>query len=252
VASRRGRRAIAPGLLSLALLLLGFAAPAEANDSIAPISGDLSAATDGALEKRLRFLTTRFEAGERYARYWQTGFTTAWASGIVVGSVQASLSSEPDNRVPAIVTATKGVIGTTRLLLSPHPARLGAAPLDVERENERATLEARVIAGERQLLAIEKRAERRTSWIPHLANAGLNLAGGGVIFALGNPSDAIQNVAIGIAFGELMIWTQPRRGIRDSKDYRALVAKGVRLPRKPPMTISVAPTSRGGLLQIRF
>lgn len=236
----------------LGLTLLAVPWTAVAADREAEISGALSGLTNRELERRLEFLETRFRAQQSYARSWQTGFTAAWATGAALGTVQASLSSEPDNRVPAIVTAAKAAIGTTKLLVSPHPARLGAAPLEIQRETRRATLEARLLAGERQLLAIEHKARERRSWVAHAANVGLNALGGGIIVALGNPSDAIQNVGVGILFGEVMLWSMPKRGIQDLQDYRALVSTGVRRPVEPVTSVVIVPMSRGAAVEIRF
>ncbi len=237
-------------LLWLALTAVPWTAVAA--DREAAISGELSRLTNRELERRLAFLETRFRAQQTYARYWQTGFTSAWATGAVLGTVEASLSSEPDNRVPAIVTAAKAAIGTTKLLVSPHPARLGAAPLEIQRETRRATLEARVRAGERQLLAIEHKAHERRSWVAHAANIGLNALGGGIIVAVGNPSDAIQNVGLGILFGEVMLWSMPKRGIEDLQDYRVFVSESVRRPVEPATSVVIAPMSRGARVEIRF
>lgn len=218
----------------------------------APISGDLSILSDAQLEERIRFLESRFGAGQRNAQLWQHGFTGAWASGAVIGTLQASLSSEPDNRVPAIVTAGKAVIGTTRLLLSPHPARLGVTPLDIDAADRRTTLEAQVAAGEKHLLQIDSRARGRKNWIAHAANFGLNAIGGGVIVGLGNPSDAISNVGVGILFGELMLWTMPARGERDLSDYRSVVRSGDVNPRSPKPRVAFAPTTTGVVMQVQF
>jgi hypothetical protein len=236
----------------VAFALFGWPALAGAQPLDAPISGDLSRLSNAQLEQRIQFLRGRFRAGERHARYWQTGFTLAWATGAALGTVQASLSSEPDNRVAAVVTATKAAIGTTKLLLSPNPARLGDAPLSVQGPDARTTLEARLVAGERQLLAIDHKARERTSWTAHAANLGLNAAGGGIIVALGNPSDAIQNAGVGVLFGEVMLWSMPRRGIDDLAEYRALVATGVRRPLRPGVSLSIGAAWRRGLLRIRF
>jgi len=220
--------------------------------SEAPVSGDLSILTDAELEDRVAFLKTRFKDGERYAQIWQSGFTGAWAAGAVIGTVQASLSSEPDNRVPAIVTAGKAVIGTTRLLLSPHPARLGTSPLEVEAGDRRTLLEAQVMAGEVHLLEIESKARGRKNWIAHAANIGLNAVGGGIIVGLGNPSDAISNVGVGILFGELMLWTMPSRGEEDLRDYRTIVRNGAVNPKPPKPRVAFGPTTTGVFLQVQF
>ena len=241
----------------LASLMLAFSVGVQAHAGtasarVAPISGELSTLSDAELETRVDFLRSRFEAGERYARLWQRSFTGAWAAGAVLGSVQAGLTSKSRNRVSPIVTASKAVIGTTRLLLDPHPARLGSRPLDVSAKDPRGKLEAMVLAGEEHLLEIEHKAQGRRNWIAHAANVGLNALGGGLIIGLGKPTDAIQSVGVGVVFGELMLWSAPKRGEQDLRDYRSVVRNGALTPKSPDPRVSFAPTTNGVFLQIQF
>ena len=246
------------GLAAIALWVGLGAVPAWAEDDpalplrSAPISGDLSGLSDAELERRIGLLARDFEEGEAYASGWQWGFTGAWSAGIVIGTVQAAALETGDGRIPGIVTATKGVIGTTRLLLDPVPGRLGTEPLRAVPGDSRNALETRLRAGEEQLLRIEKASHDRDKWYTHTANVALNALGGGVIIAFGDGSDAYVNVGLGIAFGELLIFTKPRRGIEDLETYRNDISGAPRRPADPEASLSLVPQANGLGIAIRF
>ena len=56
-------------------------------------------------------------------------------------------------------------------------------------------------------------------WKPHLIGWAVNLAGGAVIWAFGDSSDALISTISGIAISELAIYSQPGRAINDLEDY---------------------------------
>jgi len=240
------------GLALVAALLCGsgIASAAGAGEPRAPLSGELAGLSEAELERRIAFLEERLEDGRRPTRLWQFGFTSAWSLGIVAGGVQAGLSDEHDTRVRGIVTATKAAIGTARLALRPHPGWRGAEPLHAVEGEGRDALEARLRAGEEQLVAVARRARRSRSWVPHLANFGVNAAGSAVTLALGNPSDAAVSFGVGTAMGTVLILSSPTRGAGDLKAYRRDVlgeSAGQTHPRW-----SLAPMGRGLLLSVRF
>ena len=86
--------------------------------------------------------------------------------------------------------------------------------------NSREARLARLAEGEVLLQAVAKRAQQRTDWRMHAGNIALNLAGAGFIFGFGRDSDAWESLGIGIAVGELSIWSEPQSGIQDLSDYQ--------------------------------
>jgi hypothetical protein len=231
------------------LLCLGTAARADdATDGA--VSGDLAALTDSEIGDRVSFLIERFEAGQTNAKIWQYGFTGGWGLGVVIGTTLAATANGKDERVNGIVTAVKAAIGTTRLALTPLPGRLGAAPIlelpDASREDKLARLRA----GEEHLLRIDERARERKHWLPHVGNVAINLAGGGVILGLGDATDAAISTAVGIAAGEIMIWTMPWRGESDLADYKGRFETTT--PQKPQVSWWLAPRIGGASLEVRF
>ena len=119
-------------------------------------------------------------------------------------------AEDGDDRVRAIVDATKSAVATPLTLLrDPLPANVGAQPMRDVPGDDRAARMERLAVGERQLLASAARAETRYSLRRHLIVLGGNLLGGAAILTLGDAEDALQSAAIGTAIGEAQIWSQP-------------------------------------------
>ena len=238
------------GLIALLVLSL-LAAPALADDppAGAPITPNAQGLSDAELDRRIEWLEQTLDAGAGYSKRWQYGWSSGYAVGMVGGAVQAGLTSKNDTRVNAIVTASKALIGTTRLLLTPHPGRLGAQPMrDVVGTNHDAKLQ-RLAAGEAQLEEVAERAEKRHRWQRHAGSVALNLIGGGFIFGFGDDTDAAVSIGVGLVVGELMIWTSPKRAEADLQSYRQQFAS---TPQDPPWTVSLVPMTGGAGIKIDF
>jgi hypothetical protein len=221
-----------------------------------------SGLSDSELDARLAFLEGRLDDGETYAKFWQWGWTGGYGLGVVIGVGQSitccsNKKSGPANsvkkkrneqRVTHYVTAAKGAIGTTRMLLMRHPGRHGAdAMRAIEGDSREAKLE-RLAKGEELLQAVAKSAERRWSWKAHAGNIGLNLAGAGFIFGFGRESDAWESLGIGIGVGTLQILSAPKRGIKDLEDYETRF--GMKTASR--FNWSIVPTMSGAALQVTF
>jgi hypothetical protein len=233
---------------ALSLLLIASPALAEDSQSSAGITSDPSSLSDAELDKRIDWLQTTLDDGAFYSKLWQHGWTGGYATGIVIGTVQAATTSKNDTRVSAIVTASKAVIGTGRLLLDSHPGRLGAQPmLDISGDGRDAKL-SRLAAGEAQLLKVGERAEKRLRWQRHAGSLALNLAGGAFVWGFADLEDAAVSVGVGILVGELMIFTSPKRGAADLTSYQQRFA-GVS---RDKWTVSLVPTFNGAKIRVDF
>ncbi len=240
-------RSIARSVLLVSVVLFA-AGPSAAQQGA--LSGDLSGLSNAEIDSRVAFLTERLQDGKRNATFWQEGFTVGWTVGAGLGTAQAILANSSETRANGIVTAVKAAIGVTRLVVWPHPGRLGAEPiLAIEGDSREARL-ARLEAGENQLARTKKYASSRTDWLPHVANVGLNLAGGGVLLGVGRTSDALVSAGIGIVFGELLIWTSPARSVQDVEDYRRDFVATV--PSSPEVAWRLAPRMGGGAIEVSF
>ncbi len=215
--------------------------------------------SDSELDARLAFLEKRLDDGETWAKTWQWGWTTGYSLGIVIGVGQAIDCCEKrksgrfgpernDERVNYIVTAAKGLIGTTRMLYWRHPGRNGADEMRAIEGSSREAKLARLAKGEDVLQSVAKAGERRWNWKSHAGNIGLNLAGGAFIFGFGRDSDAWESMGVGIAVGTLNILSAPKRGIKDLDDYQTKF--GMKTASR--FDWSIVPTAGGAAIQVTF
>jgi hypothetical protein len=225
--------------------------------------------SDSELDERLAFLEERLDDGETYSKVWQWGWTGGYSLGIVIGVTQSITccsnkkagfkwdgidgnnsvkKKRNEQRVTHYVTAVKGVIGTTRMLLMRHPGRHGADAMRAIEGDSREAKLARLAKGEEVLQSVAKTAERRWNWKAHAGNIGLNLAGAGFIFGFGRESDAWESLGIGIGVGTLQILSAPKRGIQDLNDYETRF--GMKTANRFNWTI--VPTMGGAALKVTF
>lgn len=239
-------------ILAVATLLPGLLAggPARAQGAgpVGAISGDLSSLSDADIDARIRFLEERLDEGRRNAQIWQYGFTSGYSLGAVLGTVQASTTSDSDTRVSAIVSAVKAVGGTARLLLAPHPARHGADAMRAVPGGSREDRLRRLAAGEDLLQEIVERTETRWSWKRHAANLAVNAAGAAIVWPVGDRDDALIGAGVGIAVGTIMTFTMPWRSIDDAEDYRRRFG----MARKPGVRFGLASLPKGLALRVDF
>ncbi len=249
---RRGTALRSCLVIGLILALCQTTATAEQRASAAPsgsISGDLSSLGDDEVRRRLAFIMECLDDGELFAEMWQYGFSAGYGLGIAIGAVQAGIADDAGARASAIVSAVKAVGGTTRLVLAPHPGRLGSTAILAMPGATPAQRLARLVEAEVVLAAVEERAHSRLHWLSHASNVGINLAGGGVVLAFGDLTDAAVSVGIGIVVGEVMAFSMPWRGIRDVELYRSRFVTG-RATRAGGWRFVVRPG--GGAIQLSF
>lgn len=200
------------------------------------------------VETRLVFLEQRLEAAQFEGRLWYYGWLGLYGAGITYNSTRAALTGDNDTRLASLVTVGKSMVGVTQMLLEPLPARLGADPIRAMPAATPEQVRARLNAAESLLLESAERAGRKYTWWPHISNALLNLAGGGIILAFGEWQDAAVQTGLGLAFGEARIWTVPNRPLADLAAYEA------RYGRVPEADTGwyLVPRVNGAALVLRF
>lgn len=232
-----------------ALLVMGASAPVQAGETrtdpaIERCTGDVGA--------RLRFLEDSLAGDRGYADLWWKGWGSVFVGGIVVQGTRAAFEEEQGKRAEFIVTAVKSGIGLTRALWSPPPARLGASELAGMPTDTDAGCAERLARAEEILRrnAEDSRDERR-SWIPHLANFGLNLAGAVIVAEGFDESSGWASGALGFAVGEGRIWSYPWQAVGELEEYeRRFPASGV--PQSPPTSLHFESWGAGARVTLRY
>ncbi len=226
------------GTVTVAALAFGAGAPVLAQQIEIPFELEDLSLTEA--EARLGFIEERLDDGRRTAQVWQYGWTGAFAVGLVSSTAQAVLADDGDERVYQIVGAVKSAGALGQMLTDPLPARLGADPVRAVPADSAEGRLQRLAVGERQLVENAARAESRYSWRRHLEGVTTNLIGGGVIYALGDSTDALVSTLSGILVGELQIWSQPWRATSDLGDYRnafpsTMASRGIEWQLRPTL-----------------
>jgi hypothetical protein len=206
--------------------LLAAGGPARAQmpvfDLSLPEVAEIATADDDAeVRERLRFLEERLEAVQGAGQVWHWTWFGIHGAGIAAGVAELAIADDADGRVAGLVNAGKSVVGIGRILYDPLPARLGADPVRALPDATPAQRQVRLRLAEALLEESAERAERKYTPWPHLGNALINLVGGGIIWGLGDWRDAAISTGLGLALGEVRIWTLPTQPARDLDDYRA-------------------------------
>jgi hypothetical protein len=233
------------------ILALGGCAPALAADpDRAPAAP--RALCESGTEARLRFLEEHLEGRRTYADLWWKGWNTVYAGGIVVEGVRAGLEDDRGERADRIVGAVKSGIGLAQNLWSPPPARLGASELDDLPTDSPEGCAQRLARAEEILRRnAEASHDERRSWIPHLGNLGLNLAGALIVAKGFDERSGWGSGALGFAVGEVRIWSYPWHAGGALEEYeRRFPASGV--PQGPPTTWRIESWAGGARVVLRY
>lgn len=254
------------GCLGLLLLLVFIILPAA-------YAQDKAALSDDQVKERLSFIEKALDSGQTCAKVWFYGWIAAYSTG---AAVQWGLSIAHWNDVkPAddspnapevrdrtfaqdmLVGGTTTALGICGLWLDPFLPAYGPNQLRSLPENTPEERRAKLLRAEGLLRQCAQREKDGRGWLNHLLNMGVNAAAGLVtVLVFDRPwTDGLITFAAGEAVSLLNIYTQPRRAIRDLKNYeiKHWGQQGAYIPEAPSdnkWTFSLYP---GGIsLGLRF
>lgn len=224
-----------------------FAETAAVEDSKEP----LFAACDPFDRERMQFLEERLDSNGTYAKRWWWAWNGVFVVGMGYQGTNAAFEDNRGKRADLIASAAKSAIGLTRNLWSPPTAKLGTDDLpeldgaDPERCRQRLQM-----AETRLRESAEEGHKNRWSWKPHLANVALNMAAGVVVAEMYERDAAYLNAGIGIAIGELRIFTFPWQAEDDVEEYERRF--GSSAPQAPETSWRIEPWHQGARLVVSF
>lgn len=215
---------------TMLVLLLLRAAPlaAEAPDPATPPEAAVADASDADasdadVTARLDFLVQRLDEGRSYADHWARGWIALFSLSAATSAGWAVTRRDPAGRTDAFVGAAKATLGAaTHVTTIAYSANRGAADVLAL---PRATPDQRRAAlgvAERILRTNARDEGQRRSWLRHLGNLAVNVAGGLIVGLVHHDwRIAGLSTAVGIGGGEAVIWSQPWRAPGDWADYEA-------------------------------
>jgi hypothetical protein len=220
--SRAPKHRILVALLAAAWMISGTARGQHPDGSVAVDEIVVAAdATNDDTTARLRFIEQRLEGQVACAEAWTWSWTAFNMAGGAFQAYRAVGTGNAAERTDEILAAVKAGIGIITRLARPLHARRGAAELRNLPETTPAEREHKLIVAERLLRRNASEARVRMTWVPHVMNIALNTIGALIVWGVHDaPGTAWQSAGIGIAVGEISIWTQPARATRDLSDYQ--------------------------------
>jgi len=166
---------------------------------------------------KIDFIQASFDKGQTRAKLWSYTWTTLFGVATGIQTYQA-ISSRHD-RVSNIVAASESFMGVAALMIDPFHARSSGSEL---REIPEVTLEeqkTKLEKAEKWLERNYKQEKLGRSWLSHLGVLAVGIIGAGIVWHYEGRNNALINGLSAIAGGELLIWTQPTKAIKDYHDY---------------------------------
>lgn len=165
---------------------------------------------DEEVRARLAFLRAALEDTKLHGQLWAWGWLGFYALGVGAQSVRAAIEDRPSVRADFVVSAVKSGIGIVTHTLRLPRSRLGADDIPAYDPRDPAGNLAALRLAEAALRQDARRAAQRYSWIAHATSVLLNVAGA-LVVGLGydNWPRGITSAAVGIAVGQVVVWSQP-------------------------------------------
>jgi hypothetical protein len=214
--------ALRAGVFALLLVNVGAEAAARASHC-APISGGVPELGNIDAEVRLRFLRDRLKLAAHKTRIWAFTWTGIYSSVIVYNLAQLNVGDR-DNLIDNGIGASASLVGVLSVALLP-PKIIGDQ-FWLERRLRHAAPGTDVCAllaeAEGLLVRDAKGAAFGKSPLVHAGSFVFNVGVGFLLgFGFGHWGQAALQSLLGIAVGEVMIFTQPAEIVRDLSRYRA-------------------------------
>ena len=182
------------------------------------VEADLES-SESNINERIDFIQTSFDKGQTRAKLWS--YTWIAINGAATGYQTYQAISSSHDRVFNIVGASQSFLGLAVMIVDPFQARSSGSDL---REIPGSTPEEqknKLDKAENWLERNYKQEKRGRSWLSHLGVIAISLIGAGIVWHYNGSKNGIISALSNVAGGELLIWTQPTRAIKDYGDYHS-------------------------------
>jgi len=190
--------------------------------------------SDDQIKVRLRFIESALGSAQPHAQTWLDGWIAGYGAGAMTmvslanahwNDVKLDEYSQPvadrDFAEDMLVGGLTFALGVGGMVIDPFVPAYGPDSLWLMPEGTPEERRLKLIKAEELLRECAKREKRGRGWSTHLLNLGVNAAAGLVtVLAFDRPwYDGLITFASGEAVSLVNIFTQPRRAIRDLKNY---------------------------------
>jgi hypothetical protein len=200
---------------------------------------EIAGLPDEQVKERLGFIENALRSAQPRARTWWYGWIAGYSAGAIV---QGSLAVAHWNDVKSdknspnapkvrdrgfaedmLVGSATFALGVGGLLIDPFLPATSAKKLGRIPETTPEERQSKLLQAEELLRRCARREKDGRGWGTHLLNIGANAAAGLVTTLAFHRkwSDGLITFALGESVSLMNIYTQPRRAIRDLKNYEA-------------------------------
>ncbi|MGO8991295.1 MAG: hypothetical protein ACLQGU_12750 [bacterium] len=191
---------------------------ASSNKRQTGIEADVKS-SESNISERIDFIQASFDKGRTRAELWS--YTWIAINGAATGIQTYQAISSSRNRAFNIVGASESFLGLAMLIVDPFHACSSGSDLRKLPESTPEELKYKLEKAEKWLERNYKQEKLGTSWLSHVGILAISAVGGGIVWHYNGGKNGLISVLSNIAGGELFIWTQPTRGIRDYNDYHS-------------------------------
>jgi len=190
--------------------------------------------SDDQIKDRLRFIANALRSAQPRAQAWLDGWIAGYGGSAVAmlslanshwDDVKLGEDSQPvpdrDFAEDMLVGGLTFALGVGGMVIDPFVPAYGPESLWPMPEGTPEERRLKLIKAEELLRECAQREKKGRGWSTHLLNLGVNFAAGLVtVLAFDRPwYDGLTTFASGEAVSLLNIFTQPRRAMRDLKNY---------------------------------
>ncbi len=169
------------------------------------------------ISERINFIQASFDKGQPRAKLWSYGWTAIY--GVAAGAQTIQAISSRHDRVSNIVGASESLLGVAALIVDPFHARSSGSDLREIPESTPEEQKAKLEKAESLLERNYKQEKLGRSWLSHVGVLVVGIIGAGIVWHYEGRNNALINGIGAVVGGEILIWTQPTRGIKDYKEY---------------------------------
>ena len=211
------------------------------------VEADLKS-SESNIKERINFIQASFDKGQTRAKLWSYTWTAIYGAATGIQTYQA-ISSRHD-RVSNVVAASESFLGVAVLVVDPFHARSSGSELREISESTPEEQKTKLDKAEKWLERNYKQEKLGRSWLSHLGVLVVSIIGAGIVWQYEGRNNALINGLSAIAGGELLIWTQPTRGIKDYDDYHSKYKDAY--DRIPEKKYFIAPSKNGFVAGVYF
>jgi len=171
------------------------------------------------IKERIDFIQASFDKGQPRAKLWL--YTWLAINGAATGIQTYQAISSSQNRAFNIVGASQAFLGLAVMTVYPLHACSSGDDLRKLPESTPDEQKNKLDKAESWLERNYKQEKLGRSWLSHLGVLAVSMIGAGIVYHYDGSKNGLISALSNVAGGELLIWTQPTRSVKDYNNYHS-------------------------------